>query len=80
MSDETITSLREWFSAKGAIYACPMCRNERWGCFNGLDAVAPAPGLPPAYGLVCLNCGFVRWHVQEVLEVPSPTSKRDDES
>jgi hypothetical protein len=71
--DRSVPSeLQKKLGSKGAVDACPMCRNETWGLlrdFAGRDRFAVSPNLGPLYahGLVCLNCGFVRWHVADVL-------------
>lgn len=66
--------LQEWFTEKRTSDACPMCRNEKWGLLRdymgGTTFQVGGSQGPQAFALVCLNCGFTRWHVEEVLADP----------
>ena len=64
------------FAVKGVVVSCPMCKTERWGMLQK-DDEALLIGLekvPPAYVLICMNCGFVRMHVRDVLDDLSDVS------
>jgi hypothetical protein len=74
MSDADPQTKLVWerLAAKGAGGPCQACGANRWGVFrnpNGALTVTVAAGTEfPAYTVACLNCGFVRWHIAELLD------------
>lgn len=68
MSDElNATELNRKLQERRAKFECPICNHERWGT-DGERVTLPGLGAREAVALVCLNCGYVRWHVINVLE------------
>jgi hypothetical protein len=85
MSDEQarLNLLEYRLAARGASPACPMCRHERWGVLRASPqelTFPPVSGLaqPLAYALTCLQCGFVRLHVADIVDAamgPEPAEE-----
>jgi hypothetical protein len=70
--------LQRKLAAKGASDSCPMCKTEQWGLLHDRREKVKFPIVediwPEVYGLICLNCGFVRWHVADIVEAPTVRS------
>lgn len=53
----------ERLEARGASGACPVCHGTKWSVLEAKPAWA--------YGFVCTNCGFVRFHARAVIDEES---------
>ncbi len=84
MSDETPVPkrLQQWFAAKHVSDSCPLCSHKSWGVLRNPDGAVTAPtsaaAALPAFALACRNCGFVRWHIAELLDEASDPDASGD--
>ena len=62
-ADDVDRKMRE----RNAHFACPMCKFEKWGT-TGDEVFLPGLDEKKSVALICLNCGFVRWHAVEGLD------------
>jgi C4-type Zn-finger protein len=69
LADSVDAKLRQ----KGAKYECPICTNATWYLIGNQARPTIVPFATPldsieTYTFACQNCGFIRQHVQVVVD------------
>ena len=88
MAEDRIARYRRLLKAKHALPNCPMCSHPSWsvidkdtflqGFDSETDSVLQSRGIK-AVGLVCTNCGYVRFHDIGLLEATDVIGKSEGE-